>query len=75
MSKQFRSCDLNQALLLPPSLQDWLPEDHLARFVAEIVETLARIIHVFDFFRRREKPPVLQTCYPCRFEATREAFA
>jgi transposase len=40
MSKQFRSCDLNQALLLPPSLQDWLPEDHLARFVAEIVETL-----------------------------------
>ena len=23
---------------------------------------LARIIHVFDFFRRHEKPPVLQTC-------------
>jgi transposase len=40
MSKQFRSCDLNQAYLLPPSLQDWLPEDHLARFVAEVVESL-----------------------------------
>jgi transposase len=40
MSKQFRNCDLNQAYLLPPSLQDWLPEDHLARFVAEVVETL-----------------------------------
>ena len=40
MSKQFRNCDLNQAFLLPPSLQDWLPEGHLARFVAEIVETL-----------------------------------
>jgi transposase len=40
MSKQFRSCDLNQAYLLPPSLQDWLPEDHLARFVADVVETL-----------------------------------
>ena len=40
MSKQFRSCDLNQAYLLPPSLQDWLPEGHLARFVAEVVETL-----------------------------------
>ena len=40
MSKQFRNCDLNQALLLPPSLQDWLPEGHLARFVAEVVETL-----------------------------------
>jgi transposase len=40
MSKQFRSCDLNQAYLLPPSLQDWLPEGHLARFVAEVVEAL-----------------------------------
>jgi transposase len=40
MSKQFRNCDLNQAYLLPPSLQDWLPEGHLARFVADVVETL-----------------------------------
>jgi transposase len=40
MSKQFRNCDLNQAYLLPASLQDWLPEGHLARFVAEVVETL-----------------------------------
>src|SRR6202049_2218789 len=40
MSKQFRSSNLDQALLLPPSLQDWLPEGHLARFVAEVVETL-----------------------------------
>ena len=42
MSKQFRTCDLNQALLLPPSLQDWLPEEHLARFVADVVEALDR---------------------------------
>jgi transposase len=40
MIKQFRNCDLNQAYLLPPSLQDWLPEGHLARFVADLVETL-----------------------------------
>jgi transposase len=40
MSKTFRDCDLNQAYLLPPSLQDWLPEGHLARFVAEVVEAL-----------------------------------
>ena len=40
MVKKFRSCDLNQAYLLPPSLQDWLPEGHLARFVAEVVEAL-----------------------------------
>lgn len=40
MNKCFRPCSLNQPFLLPPSLQDWLPEDHLARFVAEITETL-----------------------------------
>src|ERR1019366_3678888 len=40
MGKRFRSCDLNQAYLLPPSLQDWLPEGHPARFVAEVVEAL-----------------------------------
>jgi len=40
MSKQFRNCNLNQAYLLPPSLQDWLPEGHLARFVADVVEAL-----------------------------------
>ena len=40
MGKRFRNCDLNQRLLLPPSLEDWLPEGHLARFVAEVVETL-----------------------------------
>jgi transposase len=40
MSKRFRNCDLDQAYLLSPSLQDWLPEGHLARFVADLVETL-----------------------------------
>jgi transposase len=40
MSKRFRSGDLNQGLLLPPSLHDWLPEGHLARFVADVVEAL-----------------------------------
>jgi transposase len=40
MSKRFRACDLNQPFLLPPSLQDWLPEGHLARFLGDLVEGL-----------------------------------
>ncbi|MDR1946313.1 MAG: hypothetical protein LBQ51_04010 [Desulfovibrio sp.] len=36
----FKSTDRNQLFLLPPSIQDWLPKDHLARFVVEIVEQL-----------------------------------
>ena len=40
MGKCFRSADVNQALLLPPSLHDWLPERHLARFLVDVVDTL-----------------------------------
>ena len=40
MTKTFRPYDPNQMLLMPPSLADWVPEDHLARFVRDIVETL-----------------------------------
>ena len=40
MSKRFRVCSLDQDFLLPPSLQDWLPEDHLARFIADVVNQL-----------------------------------
>ena len=32
--------DLDQGLLPPPSLRDWLPENHLAWFIAETVDAL-----------------------------------
>src|ERR1700678_2393361 len=35
VNKRFRVCSYDQPFLLPPSLQDWLPENHLARFIAE----------------------------------------
>ncbi len=34
----FRRYDPHQEFLLPPSLDDWLPEDHLARIVAQVVD-------------------------------------
>lgn len=40
MAKSFRPYDPEQQLLLPPSLDDWLPEDHLARFVDDLVGKL-----------------------------------
>jgi transposase len=40
MGKSFRTDDLNQSLLLPPSLHDWLPERHLARFLVDVVAAL-----------------------------------
>lgn len=38
--RRFRTCDLNQPFLLPPDMQDWLPSNHLARFVAEVCDEL-----------------------------------
>ena len=40
MQPRFIEVDRETLYLLPPSLQDWLPEGHLARFVVEIVEQL-----------------------------------
>jgi transposase len=38
VNKAFRTFDPDQDLLLPPSLDDWLPAEHMARFVAELVD-------------------------------------
>ena len=40
MASPFVPVDRATPYLLPPSLDEWLPEDHLARFVVEIVEQL-----------------------------------
>ena len=36
----FRPIDRATPYLLPPSVEDWLPKDHLARFVVDIVDQL-----------------------------------
>ena len=33
----FRPIDRDTGLLMPPSVDEWLPERHLARFVVEVV--------------------------------------
>lgn len=40
MAKCFVDDEIDQSLLMPPSLHDWLPENHLARFVADLVKSL-----------------------------------
>ena len=36
----FRQVDRQTGFLLPPSVDEWLPQRHLARFVAEVIEGL-----------------------------------
>jgi len=40
MSSNFASFARHTPCLLPPSLQDWLPEDHPARLVVDLVSQL-----------------------------------
>ena len=40
MPQNFLACDREQELLLPPSLREWLPEDHLAWFVIDAVAAI-----------------------------------
>ena len=40
-------------MLLPPSLQDWLPEDHLARFIARVVGELD-LSEIVGYYARKD---------------------
>ena len=46
MPREFRRYEPDQTLLLPPSLRDWLPEDHLAFFLSDTIDALD--LRVFD---------------------------
>jgi transposase len=38
--KNFRPVDRDTGFLMPPSVDEWLPEKHLARFVVEVIASL-----------------------------------
>jgi transposase len=40
MGKSYRPYYPDEELLLPPSLREWLPEEHLAYFVSDVVDNL-----------------------------------
>ncbi|WP_438802021.1 IS1182 family transposase [Actinospica durhamensis] len=58
MAKRFRSFDPHQVYLMPPSLDEWLPEDHLARFVAELVDEVLDLGPILaSYTEKRGFPP------------------
>jgi transposase len=59
MGKTFRPYDMGQLLLLPPDLRQWLPDDHLALYVSDIVEQLdlSAILKVYEEGDARGRPP------------------
>ena len=40
MPREYRRYEPDQTLLFPPSLRDWLPEEHLAFFLSDTIDAL-----------------------------------
>jgi transposase len=57
MAKTFRPYNPDQLLLMPPALADWVPEDHLARFVSDVVDTLDLTAIEETYSEERGSPP------------------
>jgi transposase len=58
VEKTFRPYDPDQLLLLSPSIQDWVPEGHLARFVSDLVEVGLDLAPIYDAYEEeRGFPP------------------
>ncbi len=58
VKKTSRAFVPDQMLMLPPSLNEWLPEGHLARFVAELVDEVLDLGPIVaSYTEKREFPP------------------
>jgi len=62
MRHNFICCDRDQPFLLPPSIRDWLPADHLAWFV---IDAVARM-DLSAFYRAYRDDGHGRAAYGCR---------
>lgn len=58
VDKTFRFYDPDQMFLMPPSIQEWVSEDHLARFISELVDEVLDLEPFLAVFtEKRGFPP------------------
>lgn len=57
MAKTFRPYDPDQLLVLPPSLREWLPEEHLVYFLSDVVDSLDLSAIYHSYREERGYPP------------------
>jgi transposase len=58
VDKRFWMFDPHQVYLMPPSLDEWLPEGHLARFVADLVDEVLDLGPILaSYTEKRGFPP------------------
>jgi len=58
MGKKYRHYDPDQCLIIAPNINDWLPEDHLARFISDVVDDLD-LTDILEYYEKefRGAPP------------------
>ena len=59
----FRPVARETGFLLPPSVEEWLPERHLARFVVEVIEQLDLSAFVKPIAARARRPITRACCW------------
>jgi len=57
INKRFRSFEPDAVMLVPPSLDEWLPQNHLSRFIAEIVEANLDLDRFYSSYRKTKGQP------------------
>ena len=57
MSKTFRAWRLDELLLFPPSVQDFVPEGHLSRFVVSLVRESLELKAIYAAYRGEKGQP------------------
>ena len=56
--KRFKAFDPDAVMMVPPSLDEWLPEVHLARFVADLVGTELDLSRFYaSYSKAKGQPP------------------
>ena len=58
VNKRRRACEPAAVVLVPPSLNGWLPQNHLSRFIADIVETQLDLSKFYaSYAKTKGQPP------------------
>ena len=58
VNKRFRAFEPAAVMLVPPSLDEWLPQNHLSRFIADIVETQLDLKKFYaSYAKTKGQPP------------------
>lgn len=57
MKKRFKFYEPDQTLLLPPSLHEWLPKNHLAYFISDTVDQMDLSAIYDNYKNERGQPP------------------